>query len=499
MVVLIAAAAVLMSNLDGQYLWQDEAQTALIAGTVLTHGIPLGHDGKNSFSQEAGLDYDENHVWRWHPWLSFYVLAGFFAVLGKSTLVARLPFALFGVATIGLAYWFGKELWGSRRAGLLAATALCVNVPFLVLARQCRYYAPNMFFALLALYGYWNLTQRRKYSTATFIVSAVLLFHTHYVHYAALIAAVFIHALVFHRDRLKVVLIASAISVLAVTPWIVWFSGMGRFVQGNSDTGMRALTLAGLFILQVWQYIFPPLLLLLPAAIWVTKRLVGKNEAKPDAGAWDRLALLLIFAVVTVAAASMTATYQFLRYIAPVIPVSCLAIGLILNSVSRLHKVAGAVAVVAVLVALGYAWRMPDYYHEITHKYVGPVDGIVEYLNEHARKSDIVAITYEDLPIKFYTGLRVIGGLTGEDLNPARKADWVIIRQYQITERDKAVTDFLTANLPLMKAYRLITVPSPDIPFQNREDPAKHLFRTATDHRVIIFQKTATAGANTSD
>jgi 4-amino-4-deoxy-L-arabinose transferase-like glycosyltransferase len=488
LLVLIAASVLVLSNLGGQYLWQDEAQTALIAGTVLTHGIPLGYDGKNSFSQDGGKDYGRDYIWLWHPWLSFYLLAGFFAVFGKSTLVARLPFALFGVATIVLAYWFGRTLWQSRRAGLFAAAALSINVPYLILARQCRYYAPNMFFALLALYGYWNMTQRRKYATATFTISAILLFHTHYVHYAALIATVIIHALIFHRDRLKTLLIACGVTVIAIAPWIVWFSGMGKVMDSYPDRAFRAICFVANYLIQVRIYVLTPLLVA-PPVLWGIHCLLRGKRLGLSADVRERLALILLYIPITVVAVSATSTYPFFRFLAPVIPVAALVIGIILESVAKRRKVAGMIAAIAMLAAQGYMWHMPDYLYEITHRYVGPVDGIVRYLKEHAKKSDVVAITYEDLPIKFYTGLRVVGGLTGEDLNAAKNAEWVIVRKHSICKEGREVSAFLVHKLPLMTAYRPIIIQYPDIPYHNREEPGEHRFRTAKDYPVIIFRK----------
>ena len=50
------------------------------------------------------------------------------------------------------------------------------------------------------------------------------------------------------------------------------------------------------------------------------------------------------------------------------------------------------------------------------------MEGIVSYLSENAEEDDVVAITYGDMPLKFYTDLRVVGGLTGEGLSPAKNA-----------------------------------------------------------------------------
>ena len=81
----VLSATLLLANLGNQYLWQDEAQTALLARSVLEHGIPQGTDGTNSFSQERGVEIAPDGVWRWHTWLSFYVTAASFAPMGSSS------------------------------------------------------------------------------------------------------------------------------------------------------------------------------------------------------------------------------------------------------------------------------------------------------------------------------------------------------------------------------------------------------------------------------
>ena len=85
---LALAAPLLLVNLGNHYLWQDEAQTAVISRTILDHGIPLGFDGRNLFSQELGIEYGDDYVWKWHAWLSFYVCAASLALFGSTTLAA---------------------------------------------------------------------------------------------------------------------------------------------------------------------------------------------------------------------------------------------------------------------------------------------------------------------------------------------------------------------------------------------------------------------------
>ncbi|TDJ17257.1 MAG: hypothetical protein E2O69_08975, partial [Deltaproteobacteria bacterium] len=181
------AACLLLTNLGNQSLWQDEAQTALLARTILEHGVPHGHDGRNHFSQELGIEYGADGVWKWHTWLSFYAVAGSFALLGPTTLAARLPFALFGLLTVWLTGVAGQVLWRDSRSAWLSAVLLTLSVPFLILSRQSRYYALASLLCLAGLVLYRRLGPGRRAPAWGLFLVATLLFHTHYVYAATLL------------------------------------------------------------------------------------------------------------------------------------------------------------------------------------------------------------------------------------------------------------------------------------------------------------------------
>jgi 4-amino-4-deoxy-L-arabinose transferase-like glycosyltransferase len=483
-IILVMASVLILSNLGNIYLWGDEAQTAVIAKTVLSHGIPLGYDGKNYFSQQFGADYDKNYVWVWLPWFQFYLLAGFFAVFGVSTLTARLPFALMGIGTILLAYYYGKSLWHTRRAGLIAALLLILSVPFLLLVRQCRYYSPSAFFSLAGLYAYSEMLNGRKRAPVAFGVSAFLLFHTHYVYCAALLATTIIHSLIFRRDRLRSVLIASGIVTVVCAPWVVLFAGMGQVVSGYHDRTNRSLFMLSSFVAQIGAHIFPAWLLALPvfAVAWYWFR--RRKGPSPDAETLANVALMILFSAITVGALAVTAQRDFFRYLAPLIPVLFLLTALIIESCMRIHPAIG-LAVFVLLVSRG---QLPDYLYEITHDYDGPNEGIVKYLNQHGHDTDTVTTTHDDLPLKFYTKMRVVGVTTGEDLSAAKDADWFVYRK-QIADVDWKPAQEILGYVDLGK-YREIILDYPDIVFENREEPDTHSFRTVQDApRVVIYQR----------
>jgi 4-amino-4-deoxy-L-arabinose transferase-like glycosyltransferase len=479
--ILLAASILILSNLGNIYLWQDEAQTACVAKTILTHGVPLGFDGTNSFSQQGGAEYGANHIWRWHTWFPFYVLAGFFALFGTSDFVCRLPFALAGIGTVILAYYYGRLLWRRRSAGVLAAALLLVNVPFLLLVRQCRYYSMTALFALGALYAYSQMLRGRRGAHIAFIASFLLLFHTFYVYCPPLLAAIVVHSAIYHRDKLRRVLLISAISVALVLPWMVYFSSVYSAVHGGKSIIQSSLVLIGQFFGQTAKLIFTPLLpLTLLAVAWAWIR-TGRRPVL-DSEKKQNVVLLALFAVAVILVLGPSSPFAFFRYLAPIIPVCILITALIMDSSWKVGKVIP----LAVLVGMAFFLKMPDYLYEIRHDYDGGGEGIVKYLNTHAHKGDTVIVNHEGMPIKWYTGLKVYSPLSGEDYRPGGTADWVILR-WHVGSMDRPITSFMDDTIPLEDVYKSTKLPYPDTPDENREELSLHQFRTDTRERDVVI------------
>ncbi len=480
------ASALLLARLDSSYLWQDEAQTAVIARTVLEHGIPLGSDGRNFFSQEQGVEYAEGYVWKWHTWLSFYVVAAFFALLGPTTEAARLPFALFGVATVLLSYVAARQFWRTREAALASAGLLVLCVPYLVLARQCRWYGMAAFFGLLGLYAYVRVGPGEKRFSVLLFVSATLLFHTHYFYAATLLATLLVHSLWLERARFARVFWVSAAVTAANAPWILWFSSI-RYGEAYADylTSLGVTWQIGSHLARDLLVYFPgPLLgLALPAVVagraWRKQPLFAVAPATRS-----HVVLLLLFCATSIVALALLSPGAYFRYLAPMAPAAVLVAGAMLGSLAQLSR-GLAVLLFGVWLALS---PLDDFLYEITHDFDGPIEGIVRFLQQRAEPGDVVAISYGDMPLKFYTDLRVIGGLTGEDLSEAAGADWIILRHHSFTAVDRQVKAALASAL-VPGEYVEYTLPVPDTAFENREDPRMHRFRSApwSQQRVVVF------------
>jgi 4-amino-4-deoxy-L-arabinose transferase-like glycosyltransferase len=487
LVIMCGSAILLLANLGNQYLWQDEAETALVSKTILTNGVPRSYDGKNFFSQEGDAGNDKSYIWRHHTWLPFYVLAGFYKVFGVSTFVSRLPFVLFGVGTVFLTFFFARQVWPSTRVPVIAAALLAISVPFLLLCRQCRYYSMTMFFSVLSLYAYVALLQRKKYAAVLLFVASTLLFHSQHIYVAVFFATVLLHSVIFHRDRLKLVLVAIAATVLVNVPWFVWLVG----THSSQMFVWRLLDMPKLFTCvrtlstDVVRYVFPLWVLAVVLIVVFVRRVRTGRFFSKGPRFWEKVSLPVFFVIFNVIAVVTLSHFMFFRYIAPSILLLVVLIAVIIDAAASVHLLL-AVATAALLVATG---QLKDYFYEITHDYDGPEEGIARYLNEHGSPEDTVAITYGDMSLKLYTGMRVVGGFTGENLEPAKNARWVIIRKYILYDKDAKVGEYLINNIEWNR-YRRIMINYPDIPWENRESPSGHLFRTCTDEdKVAIYER----------
>jgi len=93
---LVVSSYLTLTGLDNAAFWDDEAQTAIFARNLLTHGELTGWDGRNLYTYRNGsLLNDELNII--NPPLDILVCALSFRIFGPSTWSGRIFFALMGL------------------------------------------------------------------------------------------------------------------------------------------------------------------------------------------------------------------------------------------------------------------------------------------------------------------------------------------------------------------------------------------------------------------
>ena len=366
-----------------------------------------------------------------------------------------------------------------------------------------------MFFSVLGLLAYHYMLEGRRWAPALFVAAATLLFHVLIIYFAVLLATVHVHAILWRRDRLRTVGFWAAVSVLVNLPWIIWMLAppvAGRYPGETLGLAQACLFLA-FYAVRLAQYVFTPLYLVIIAAVALAYRRRFGRFPTPDRSVRSGLTLLLVYGIVLISALSFLTSQSYFRYAAPAIPLLCIVAGLILAWAWQLRPAAGVASLAAVLLLgplISYAtnWDRSDprklgvvpmpaveYFYEITHDIGGPLKSTCQYLNEHARPTDMVAISSGDMTLKFHTPLRVVGGLSDEDVAEAPNADWIVLRRYHM-DGERSVSEAILHGIRRQE-WQEIALNAPDTIIENREAPDWHRYRPvrATAAPVILLHR----------
>jgi hypothetical protein len=139
---------------------------------------------------------------RGNPPLPARVMAPFAAFSGTSALPPRIPFALCGMACVGLLLWWLRRDKADRLTWLLMALAILGNVSLFLYFRQARYYGLTLLcsVAIASCYLHWN-GSRRALLWLSLLFLAVLA--CHYITFAGLAAVLAADYLIWQRHHVR--------------------------------------------------------------------------------------------------------------------------------------------------------------------------------------------------------------------------------------------------------------------------------------------------------
>jgi 4-amino-4-deoxy-L-arabinose transferase-like glycosyltransferase len=497
-VLLLLAIVLIFTSLDNRYLWDDEAETALLARNVLRFGVPVAWDGRDLVSQECGHDYGKNYLWRQTPWLPIYLTAASFGVLGESTWSARLPFALLGLATLASLYVVGCMIFRDRAIGILAVLVLTSSVPFLLHVRQARYYAVAIFVALWVVALFFAVVRGSRAAVAGLTVAVAALFLSSHLGAAAIVAGLGAALVVLRPDggayrRLAVVSLGS---VAMSAPWIALMDIGGKSSVAWS-LGSAATFLTHLADTLRWTELYGlPSLALLPILGWW----LWRRRAELTGGR-TALALGALVAVHLVVVA--LAPWQFFRYLVTLLPVWALLLAWTIRTFARSSRVLAAAVLVFALAAdradlargtIGSP--LAKYLDEIGHDFDGPIEAIVRHVRAEGQPGDRMFISYGDLPLRFYSSLTVRGGQGCEASVLTPLPDWIVVRHFfrfrnpspgSADDMARVARD-LRDQVPWSQ-YRAVELSTVDTIWENIPEPDWHVYRTPGNGRRVTIHR----------
>jgi hypothetical protein len=496
------AAILLFWGLTEKYLWQDEAATAVLAVRMLKFGRPLAYDGKNLLTidmqdeqpdatlslrtraPQPAIDYfveqgnfKPDTTWKWQPWGLFVLPAVSIEILGQTTLAARLPFALAGLATVLLLFRMVRKQFGSLTMAALSALLLASNAYWILHARQCRYYPVDSLFLVLLLMAYarWQWGGR---GPLAFIVTAWCWFQVDYGTVLPVLAVLFLEALWTGRSAWRRTVTAGAILAAALAPFVYFYDLLHR--GGDTEENLMFRFKSNLF--NTNEYVVPALVVLVALFLLFTnwKSLAAAERRMVSLGCAILLALTVWVPVVTV--------YPFVRYSIIAVPVGAMVTAWVLVRIFGRHRwlawTAAAAAIVTPVLSVplltfvpgpewwqGSVWfrvELNDMRARIFGHQPDPNRLVIDWLRKNAAPTDEILINYEDFPLMYYLPNPIRGGIaTFRVEDDARTPP-----RFLVLRRSVEFVHWPVFNREMMR-YLWVPVPvkAPDVMWGNNPDP----------------------------
>jgi 4-amino-4-deoxy-L-arabinose transferase-like glycosyltransferase len=320
---LVASAILLFVDLGGSTIW--DANEAFYVETP-RQMVLTGDYVNPSFNGEPRFN---------KPVLSYWVVAGFYKVMGVGVTAERVAIAFGALMLIVATFVIGRTL-GGRNAGVIAALVVA-SAPAVMLWSR-RIFIDVWLTAFLALALMWYVLaegypHRRRLSLVGMYVAIGLAMLTKGPVAIALPGlALLIHLVMTRTLRdLRVMLVPLGLVIIAaiVAPWYIadyhqhgWEHIKAFFIGENFDRYTETVGFQNrgpLFYIPVLLGDLTPWSLFLPAAVWLAWR-----ERRPD------LRLMIIWIAVFAGVFSLSKTKQDL-YIFPAAPAIAALIGVLIS------------------------------------------------------------------------------------------------------------------------------------------------------------------------
>lgn len=469
-------AVLIFSNIDNSLLWKDEAITANIGYNTLKYGYPKIWDGVNLISSTDGNSFNQFLVSSNYEWLQFYLCAISFAIFGKTTFAARLPFAIFALLSILVVWLIAEKIFNGIKKTICCTFFYGLNVQFLLYSFQSRYYSLVLFGTAICVYCVLCIEEKfikmekikwRDYLFLTGVTA--LIFHSNRVSGFTVATSIIVYLL--YRHKIKAFKMICAVSIGVLT-WLIWFFINSILFQapsfGTESIETHIFTKILMILWKIQVYFFPIISIFI--LYFIIELLVYKKSKKRN---FDRRYILFILIVVVnvlyVAIPHWGIVNHYFVSILVVAPFVLTTFIVYCSSYSK--YIAGCIAIVLVFTNLLNVWpyylleknafveqnevnnllsdnsnittnyglisspntdgnfriqslneylevvEIKSYIYEYIIELINGtetyMDEVVKILNENSQPDDIVLVLgFEYEPIVFYTNLRVVNNMT---------------------------------------------------------------------------------------
>lgn len=456
--ILLIAVILRVYKIDFQSLWMDEVYTLNVASP------------KHSFSTIIS----EVNLRESFPYLYFFIMNIMFSIFGDTSIVARIPSAIFGIATVWMMYKLGKEAY-SKNVGLIAALLFTFNEYAIFHSQDARAYSFCLFFLLLSYYRFIIfLKDDTKKNMIWFAVSTGLLLNVNF--FSVLNVAtqgLILLFVLFSLDKtervsyLKKLLITAGIILLFFLPNAYKFYLLSQFksswIPAPTNDGLTNILKEFISASELLVFIYGLLFTFFIIKVFNQKHTKNLKELINNKLVFNYLLIFswISFVVVVILLKSYLSSSLYVsRYFISVFPAIILAISIALVQIKNLYIRYSYLALLVlfmvfdlIVVKKFYNTPIKAQFREASDmvKFYNPNKDVVYtslkywydyFLNNHGQKFEVVEKTNLTVLVKEMQS------------NPALlKSFWVVDGYQDIVKLSDADQQFLDTHFTLKEKY----------------------------------------------
>lgn len=432
-----------LARLDEPTLWNDEAHVFMFGESFLRTGHATAWDGRNLCGADrngAGINLDYRNVM---PQLDFGVAALAISLLGYSVWSAHILFALAGIASISLLYfWIKLELPEPVEARLYAFATIGLSATFLLYIRTCRYYSIATLMLLVCLISYSKYFRTKNWRwLGLFAVAATLLYYSSALICGAFLFTLGIRHLFFYLNKCTkqdhlFFCGAGLLFLILITPYLlsctlpyIALAKADEVASGATSIPWidSRLTLLWWNIKEInmtaampWTILAGVILFCFKSTDLKQKKIKTKlPPSLPERAVLKEWLCLGCFYVIGISLLSpqpvQLTRIADIRYMAPILPLFAAITGILLSAIHRKSIYAAVITLAMLLTSTlpsvwpagwTFRWLLPDFIKEIHTPYPTSCSETAQYLRGHAAQDDTVFILPEfmQVPIQFEIG-----------------------------------------------------------------------------------------------
>lgn len=408
-------------------LWGDEATIANYAVNVTKFGLPYGWDGVNLVGGWSGVLINSDLLNSINSWTEIYLQALSFAIFGKSSFGARLPFVTLSILSIPLFFYTCQKITKNKQISLLATLILSSMVPFILYASNARYFAIIVFGSLLMVNGSLDLENNRR-SKLKFLTGNVLYIYSLYLifpwFYLSLFSANMIYR-IYQKQNLSTLkkfainyIGLGLLTVLAFLPWFIFVKPSTYFTGFSWINLFEFLVSVGFWAKQVFDpfnlgSVFP-YILIIPTVILLK---YGNKQAKSALIFSTSLIIIYILTISVLSSITESSAYiipSVNRYHVILFPLFALTAAIIFWQIAQFSKVIFVIILAIYLFTNVFSFNKPrsfllEYVKEISNPYPTATEAVADFLKANAKDGDLAFISADRNhdPLIFQLGEKV--------------------------------------------------------------------------------------------